>query len=248
MTRAQQSLREVAGAGPQTFDTAILSGALAADPETSPIERVFAGILSDLSEGRSVPGQRLVEADLSARFGVTRGAAREALKGLAAERVVELIPNRGAHIRILSRRDVLNILLVMEMITGLAARQAAENCDADGVVFIRARLAALLRFRDDPDAAGFIQARNEFLRAITVLARNNELLPAMRGAHVNLVRAQLRDYAWEGGRPRFEDFQDLADAIVAGDSAWAEGAARRRMREATRAVEKLPDAAFPLAD
>ncbi len=52
-----------------------------------------------IARGRLVPGQRLVEADLMADLGVNRTVVREALRFLAGDGVVELIPNRGGRIR-----------------------------------------------------------------------------------------------------------------------------------------------------
>ncbi|MCB1512528.1 MAG: GntR family transcriptional regulator, partial [Hyphomicrobiaceae bacterium] len=52
------------------------------------------------------PGERLQEADLSARFGVSRTPLREALKVLAAEGLVTLLPNRGASVTALTPEEV----------------------------------------------------------------------------------------------------------------------------------------------
>jgi DNA-binding GntR family transcriptional regulator len=52
-----------------------------------------------IARGRLVPGQRLVEADLMADLGANRTVVREALRFLAGDGVVELIPNRGGRIR-----------------------------------------------------------------------------------------------------------------------------------------------------
>src|SRR2546427_654758 len=46
-------------------------------------------------EGRFLPGQRLVEADLARRLGTSRGPVREALKSLEVEGLVHEMPRRG---------------------------------------------------------------------------------------------------------------------------------------------------------
>ena len=63
-----------------------------------------------------VVGQRLVEADLTARLGVGRSTVREALKILASHGVVEIIPHRGAVVRGLTAEDARNLLAVLEEI------------------------------------------------------------------------------------------------------------------------------------
>src|SRR5690606_34452751 len=59
------------------------------DTISSP-DGVFNEILNGLYDGRYVPGQKLIESDLTDRFKVSRGSVREALKRLAAEGVVQL--------------------------------------------------------------------------------------------------------------------------------------------------------------
>lgn len=53
---------------------------------------VSSGIREALAAGDMVPGQRLVEQELSEIFRATRSSVREALQDLAAEGLVELIP------------------------------------------------------------------------------------------------------------------------------------------------------------
>ena len=48
-----------------------------------------------IADGDLLPGARLVEADLVAMLGVSRGNVRLAIEALAAEGLVERIPNRG---------------------------------------------------------------------------------------------------------------------------------------------------------
>ena len=59
-------------------------------------DQVVAALIRGLQAGRYVPGQRLIEADLTKELKVSRGPVREALKRLAAEGLVSLIPHRGA--------------------------------------------------------------------------------------------------------------------------------------------------------
>ena len=50
----------------------------------------------DILTGRAPPGWRLVEWELTSRFGVSRGPVREALRRLAAEGLIEHWPHRGS--------------------------------------------------------------------------------------------------------------------------------------------------------
>ena len=125
------------------------------DQKSSPY-KVYSGVLTGLYEGRFVPGQRLVELDLSRIYQVSRNSVREALSRLEAERVILLTPHRGAQIRLLTRVEARGILEMLELLIGLAARLAAKHIheakaaeqfefDTESTAFIRkaARFAAI---------------------------------------------------------------------------------------------------------
>ena len=81
-------------------------------------DQVVAALIRGLQDGRYVPGQRLIEADLTKELKVSRGPVREALKRLAAEGLVSLIPHRGAYIRALTRDEVHDMLGRYHFISG----------------------------------------------------------------------------------------------------------------------------------
>jgi DNA-binding transcriptional regulator YhcF (GntR family) len=99
---------------------------------TSSIEDVLHHVREGMRQGRLVPGQRLAEPDLMQRLSVSRGTVREALVHLRAEGLVELERYRGARIRILSRRKVIELNQIRGVAEGLAARLVAEGLDKAG--------------------------------------------------------------------------------------------------------------------
>src|SRR5579859_157589 len=98
---------------------------------TSP-DRVVDAIIRSIRAGQYVPGQRLIEADLTRDYHVSRGPVREALKRLAAEGVLTLTRNRGAYVRALSRVEVRDSLVVLEALVGLMSNLAAKHIKEDG--------------------------------------------------------------------------------------------------------------------
>src|ERR1700720_421927 len=78
-------------------------------------------------EGNIPDGGRVPERELCAQFGISRTPLREALKVLAAEGLVDLLPNRGARVRQLSEQDLSELFDVMGGLEALAGRLACEN-------------------------------------------------------------------------------------------------------------------------
>src|SRR4051812_16469171 len=90
------------------------------------VDRTAALIRQQIVEGRLVPGQRLIARDLVEQLGISRGPLREAFRRLAADGLVDLIPNRGAMVRRLSNDEIAQVYQIREALEGYAARRAAE--------------------------------------------------------------------------------------------------------------------------
>lgn len=78
-------------------------------------------------EGPLADGARIPERELCELFGVSRTPLREALKVLAAEGLVELLPNRGARVRALTPNEIAELFDLMAGMEALAGRLACER-------------------------------------------------------------------------------------------------------------------------
>ncbi|MGX7706540.1 GntR family transcriptional regulator [Methylobacterium sp. Gmos1] len=93
-------------------------------------------------EGHLAPGSRIHEGQLGQALGVSRTPLREALKFLASEGLIELVPGRGAVVRRLTPgdvRDMLDVLAALETTAGRLACQRASD----------AEIASLRRLHDE---------------------------------------------------------------------------------------------------
>ena len=86
----------------------------------------------DILAGGLAPGSRLVECDLTARFSVSRGPVREALRRLAAEGLIDHVPHRGALVRRLAAQAIRELFQIRVEMEALAARLAAQSDDSGG--------------------------------------------------------------------------------------------------------------------
>lgn len=87
-----------------------------------------ARILRDrILDGTYKPGSRMNEIDISGSLGVSRTPVRGALGALAAEGLLEYVPNSGYVVRHYSVQDIEGVYAVRSVLEGLAARTVAEN-------------------------------------------------------------------------------------------------------------------------
>src|SRR6185437_10395415 len=78
-------------------------------------------------EGQLAPLSRIHEGQLGKALGVSRTPLREALKFLASEGLLELVPGRGAVVRKLTPKDVRDMLDVLGAIETLGGRLACRH-------------------------------------------------------------------------------------------------------------------------
>lgn len=80
--------------------------------------------------GRYGPGQRLVEAEIARRAGVSRTPVRQALRWLEREGVVEIEKRRGATMRALSAQQIADLYELRAQLEAFACRLAARRAEA----------------------------------------------------------------------------------------------------------------------
>jgi DNA-binding GntR family transcriptional regulator len=85
-------------------------------------EAIATSLEEDIVLGRRHPRERLIEQDLCDRFKTHRGDVRLALFELEKKGIVQRIPNRGAIVRDLTPREVMEIYAVREELEVMAAR------------------------------------------------------------------------------------------------------------------------------
>ena len=90
-----------------------------------------------IDSGELAPGTRLNEVELCNEMGVSRTPLREAIRSLATEGLVELQPNRGAIVSVVSSEDVTEILPIMASLEGLGGRLAAVNMKSEKILQVR---------------------------------------------------------------------------------------------------------------
>jgi DNA-binding GntR family transcriptional regulator len=200
-------------------------------------DAVFYGVLRGLESQAFVPGQRLVEADLSAAFRVSRNSVREGLQRLVAEGVVELLKHKGAVIRTLGFQDTMDVLDVAELMTGLLVRAAARNhTDTALAGMLRQSLRDLSRADEARDSLAFTLARRQFYRALLYLAHNRELRRLFPTIHMPIVYAQHRLPLLQ--QIRLRDYKRIAAAVLAGKAEDAEALGREHVQTVRKCIHE----------
>jgi DNA-binding GntR family transcriptional regulator len=195
-----------------------------------------------ITDGDMAPGARLVEADLVDLFGVSRSNVRLAIDALAAEGLVERIPNRGARVRVVSTEEAVAITEARMALEALIARKAAARATEDDADRLRAHLELMRGAVETGDLlkySALIQQLHGLIRDLAAQPVAGGLIDRLQA---QLVRHQFR-LSLRPGRPQvsLRELTALVDAIAGRDPERAEAAATDHFRSVLAALsEPIP--------
>jgi DNA-binding GntR family transcriptional regulator len=132
-------------------------------------------------EGLIPPGARLNERVLCEQLAVSRTPLREALKVLAAEALVELLPNRGAVVTPVSVAEIDHVFEVLGPLEGLSGELACARITGEQFAEIRALHFEMLLHHSHGDRAEYFRCNQAIHEGIN-RAAGNPVLQASYGA------------------------------------------------------------------
>ena len=188
--------------------------------------------------GEIAPDSRLVEADLSTAFAMSRGAVRTALIRLEQDGLVVREPHRGARVRRVSDDEAVEILEARAVLEGLAVRQAAERIDDAGRARLKSCLARQRERFTEGDLLGASDVNAELHATLLELSGHATAVRLIETLSAQSVRYQYRTILIPG-RPgaSLAEHTAIVDAVLAGQGDEAESAMRRHLLNVAAAVE-----------
>lgn len=119
-----------------------------------------------IDELEIAPGDRLVEADLAAAFGVSKTPVREALLRLETEGLVTLQPYQGATVTWLSFAEFEELIFIQDALEQSALPIVVERIDDKQLAVVRRHLARAVRARAEEDSRRCFEAGLEVHRLL----------------------------------------------------------------------------------
>lgn len=161
-------------------------------PRAALHEQVALQLRQMLVEGQIAPGAKLNERELSEVLHVSRTPLREAIKMLAAEGLVELLPNRGAVALQLSRDDVIDTFEVMAGLEGQSGELAAQRITDEELSNIQALHFEMLAAYTRRDLSNYYRLNADIHRAINLAAKNPVLTTTYHQVNARLQALRFR--------------------------------------------------------
>jgi phosphonate utilization transcriptional regulator len=180
-------------------------------------------------------GERVNESALAARFRVSRGPVREALRGLEESGLLRLEKNRGVFVREISLGEADEIYDLREALDELVGRRLAKRFEEPARTAVHALLKEMESAAAQGDAASYHMLNLRFHDTLVEATGNAKLIATYRRLIKELHLFRLKGLTAGGGLPVSNDeHRGIVRTIEAGDA----DAAGKRMRDHVRASRK----------
>jgi DNA-binding GntR family transcriptional regulator len=182
------------------------------------VERNIAQITQEISSGVLRPGDQLEESVLAERFGISRTPIREAIRAMVGFGFLQTIPRKGAIVRVLTSKELLDLFEVAAGLEGMACRLAATSLTDEHAKKIQDKLKQCEVLAEANDKVNYSIANIEFHAAIHQATDNYWLIEQLQhiGIHINPYRTLPYDI--RGRLPKSsEEHAAICRAILAGE-------------------------------
>ncbi len=169
------------------------------------------------------PGERIDELGLSARLGTSRTPLREALKVLAHEGLVRLVPGRGAFVIELSAGEAESLFPVLGLLQSRCAAEAVRRQTPEDIAALDTLLASLENAVTGNRLTDYYRAVDGFHERLQAMAANPWLTRSITdlGRFLQMVRT-LMPLPENRLRQSMAEYRTLMKAIHRGDADAAE--------------------------
>lgn len=194
-------------------------------------------IRNGIALGYFKAGERLPERALCEMTGVSRTLVREALRQLESEGIIEVLPNRGPFVAVLTVKDAEDIYRVRMELEGLAAELFSEHASDEERRQLADALDDLSRSMDNADPLERLKAKNRFYDCLIEGSGNKPLGASLKmlNSRIVLLRATSLQAPGRTGNSVAE-LKMLVDALMKRDAAEARRVAVMHVQNAAKAA------------
>jgi DNA-binding GntR family transcriptional regulator len=207
---------------------------------TSMHDAVAARLRAMVFDGDLAPGAFIDEKALASSWQVSRTPLREALKVLAAEGLVDLVPHRGCRVIELTEDDADALFPVMALLEGRCALEAVAHATDEDLRQVQHLHDELERHAAAQDIDGYYRVNHSFHSLVQQLA-GNRWLDRATGDLRRFMRLMRGSQLALPGRmdASINEHRVLLDAFLQRDAARAERAMHDHLLAQLVALKKL---------
>ncbi len=204
------------------------------------VDDVFDFLHEEIVTLRLKPGDRISEADIAARFNVSRQPVRDAFSRLANLDLLLIRPQRATEVRRFSMREIEKSRFVRASIEKEVLRRAAEYCDADGARLLDTEIANQQEAVMAKDIEAFGRFDYDFHKALCAIARADFAFDVILAEKGKIDRLCMLGIEKEQRMPDLvADHIEIAEAVKAHDAEAAIEAGVKHLSRLDETIKRI---------
>ena len=202
--------------------------------------RVFHKIREGILSGKYAANEELKEKNIGDELGVSRTPVREALRQLELEGLVSIIPNKGAYVVGLSKKDIRDIYEMRSLLEGLCAKWAAVNVTEEQLNELEENIFLSEFHAGKQNWEQMVELDNRFHEILYLASGSKELRHVLSDYHQYVQRVRKITLA-EAKRVQesTEEHKVIVEALKKHDPEKAEEAATIHIRNTVSNMDKI---------
>lgn len=186
------------------------------------------------------PGDKISEAEVAARFGVSRQPVRDAFSRLASLDLLLIRPQRATEVRRFSSREIVKSRFVRAAVESEVLKRAAQHCDAQGAAQLDASLAEQTKLIDAKDHDGFGRLDYAFHKLLCAIAKADFAFDVIMSEKSKVDRLCVLSLSKEDRMPQLlADHEMIADAVKSHDAVRSVEAGMVHLSRLDETIERI---------
>lgn len=185
-------------------------------------QKVYRILKTEIVKRYLKPGTKLLEVKIAKQMGVSRTPIREAIRELAAEGFVKIIPNQGVIVSIASIEGTQEVLQIRSVLEGLAARLATKVINGEEIKELEKYIEQMEYYANKDNALAFSKIDVEFHELILNICGNSRLIQIRKNLSDQAHRYRIRSLSIPGRlKHSLKEHQEIVKALKRKDSEQA---------------------------
>jgi len=201
-------------------------------------KKVYRILKVRIIKGDLKPGKKILEINIAEQLGVSRTPVREAIKGLAAEGLVKMIPNQGAVIINVSIEDLQEVLQIRRVLEGLAVSIAAEKISKEETKKLEKITKKMSICISKNDIVAYSKLNAEFHNLILHVCGNKRLMKICNNLSSSDHRFRIRSLRDNPERLKYslQEHQEIMEALNRRNSEQADKLSQKHINNVLKNI------------
>ena len=203
-------------------------------------QRTYLSLRESIMNFQLMPGEYLSKSKICSHFGISRAPVSEALTRLSLEGLVDIIPQSGTRVSLLSMKEIEEGAFLREAIEMAAVAKVAQNRTPDQLVRLGRNLRIQRFLLEDLDYEGFYQADEEMHDMIMTFTNYSRIITVASAAWTQVDRARRLVLPTSGrAQETFVEHELIVKAIEAQDPLEAQVAMHKHLSKLVGLLQPL---------